>query len=256
MTACVLETRATTHARRAPRLERRTANCGSLRLSHPLLRLGPRSAPTRPSDEREESIERYDTEHPHAHVVVRGVCREGQQLRMERAYIARGLRWSAQELATERLGPRLEREIRRTREREVHQERFTSLDREIEHAAHRAPGRCWSRSSRGATVRSRRFWSAGSSSSRALAWPRRSAPSGWVLAENWQRRLRELGERGDILKQMHRALDGGDGGALPCRPPRSGASRWPGRRRGADARRARRPQGSGRRAQADERSTP
>jgi len=32
-----------------------------------------------------------------------------------------------------------------------------------------------------------------------------------VLAENWQRRLRELGERGDILKQMHHALDGGDG---------------------------------------------
>ncbi len=81
------------------------------------------------------AVNHHDTDHPHAHVIVRGVCREGRQLRMDRAYVARGLRWSAQELATERLGPRLETEIQRTREREVHQERFTSLDREIEHAA-------------------------------------------------------------------------------------------------------------------------
>ncbi|MGO9836892.1 MAG: relaxase/mobilization nuclease domain-containing protein, partial [Polyangiaceae bacterium] len=81
------------------------------------------------------AVNHFDTEHPHAHVVVRGVCREGQQLRMARAYIARGFRWSAQELVTERLGPRLEREIQQTREREVRQERFTSLDREIDRAA-------------------------------------------------------------------------------------------------------------------------
>jgi hypothetical protein len=81
------------------------------------------------------AVNHHDTEHPHAHVVVRGVCREGRQLRMDRAYIARGLRWSAQELATERLGPRLEIEIRRTLEREVTQERFTSLDRELDRAA-------------------------------------------------------------------------------------------------------------------------
>ena len=75
------------------------------------------------------AVNHHDTEHPHAHVIVRGVCREGRPLRMGRAYIARGLRWSAQELATERLGPRLETEIRRAREREVAQQRFTSLDR-------------------------------------------------------------------------------------------------------------------------------
>ena len=31
-----------------------------------------------------------------------------------------------------------------------------------------------------------------------------------MLGEDWQQRLRELGERGDILKQMHRVLRGGD----------------------------------------------
>jgi type IV secretory pathway VirD2 relaxase len=85
------------------------------------------------------AVNHHDTEHPHAHVIVRGVCREGRQLRMDRAYIARGLRWSAQELATERLGPRLETEIRRSREREVAQQRFTSLDRELEERATEGP---------------------------------------------------------------------------------------------------------------------
>jgi type IV secretory pathway VirD2 relaxase len=156
------------------------------------------------------AVNHFDTEHPHAHVVVRGVCREGQQLRMERAYIARGFRWSAQELATERLGPRLEREIQQTREREVHQERFTSLDREIEHAS---PERCvvegaLSERRGGAepALLVRRL-----EQLEALALADKVAPGSWVLAEDWQRRLRDLGERGDILKQMHRALDGGDG---------------------------------------------
>jgi type IV secretory pathway VirD2 relaxase len=155
------------------------------------------------------AVNHHDTDHPHAHVIVRGVCREGRQLRMDRAYIARGLRWSAQELATERLGPRLENEIQRTREREVRQERFTSLDREIEQAATERRVDAESLVERARRPepallvrRLKRLES--------LGLAERVAPNGWVLAEDWQPRLRELGERGDILKQMHRALHGGD----------------------------------------------
>jgi type IV secretory pathway VirD2 relaxase len=155
------------------------------------------------------AVNHHDTDHPHAHVIVRGVCREGRQLRMDRAYIARGLRWSAQELATERLGPRLENEIHRTREREVTQERFTSLDREIEHAA---PERRVDAES----FVERRYGPKPAllvhrlKQLESLGVAEKVAPSHWMLAEDWQRRLRELGERGDILKQMHRALQGGD----------------------------------------------
>jgi len=77
----------------------------------------------------------FDTDHPHAHIVVRGVDLEGRRVRLSRQYISHGMRWTAQELATELLGPRLESEIQRTREREVVQERLTSLDREIERCA-------------------------------------------------------------------------------------------------------------------------
>jgi type IV secretory pathway VirD2 relaxase len=155
------------------------------------------------------AVNHFDTDHPHAHVIVRGVCREGRQLRMDRAYIARGLRWSAQELATERLGPRLEVEIRRTREREVHQERFTSLDRAIEHAATErrvdAESLVAQRNGPEPALLVRRL-----KQLEGLGLAAKVAPSSWVLADDWQRSLRELGERGDILKQMHRALHGGD----------------------------------------------
>ncbi len=92
-------------------------------------------------------------------------------------------------------------EIQRTREREVHQERFTSLDREIEHAA--TEGRTGPEPAL-LVRRLKRLEN--------LGLAEKVAPTGWVLAEDWQRRLRELGERGDILKQMHCALHGGDGG--------------------------------------------
>ncbi len=155
------------------------------------------------------AVNHFDTEHAHAHVVVRGICREGMQLRMDRAYIARGFRWSAQELATERLGPRLEIEIRRTREREVTLDRFTSLDRELEHAATDR------RVDLGSLAQRRH------GPERALLVRRleqlerfglaeKVAPSGWALSEGWQGHLRALGERGDVLKQMHLAIHGGD----------------------------------------------
>jgi type IV secretory pathway VirD2 relaxase len=155
------------------------------------------------------AVNHFDTEHPHAHVVVRGVCLEGQQLRLDRAYIARGFRWSAQELATEHLGPRLEREIQQAREREVGQDRFTSLDREIERAAPERridiEGLAERRAGPEPALLVRRIARLAS-----LGLASKVPSGGWVLADDWQRRLRDLGERGDILKQMHRALDGGD----------------------------------------------
>jgi type IV secretory pathway VirD2 relaxase len=47
------------------------------------------------------AVNHYDTEHPHAHLVVRGVDRAGHELRLDREYISSGLRFRAQELATQ-----------------------------------------------------------------------------------------------------------------------------------------------------------
>jgi hypothetical protein len=47
----------------------------------------------------------HDTPHPHAHVVIRGVLPDGQQLYLTKHYWAYGLKYRAQTVATAMLGP-------------------------------------------------------------------------------------------------------------------------------------------------------
>lgn len=153
------------------------------------------------------AVNHYDTEHPHVHVVVRGVDRDGAQLFIEPAYMARGMRWSAQELATDWLGPRLDSEIQQTYDREVAQERLTSLDREL---ARRAQGRrvdVTGFEPRGAAPPSEMLARRLEQLGRLGLAERVSGPT-WELADGWQEALRDLGFRGDRLKQIHQALHG------------------------------------------------
>jgi type IV secretory pathway VirD2 relaxase len=173
------------------------------------------------------AVNHFNTDHPHAHVVVRGVGRDGHELRFDRSYIATGMRWRAQELATEELGPRREHEIQRVRGKEVSQERFTSLDRELERLAD-SDGSLKLQSPRrpGSADRSTLLARLEHLETMGLAETR--SRSEWVLAAGWQSELRELGKRGDILKQIHDAVRGdasryrivGPGEPLPQREER------------------------------------
>jgi type IV secretory pathway VirD2 relaxase len=152
----------------------------------------------------------YDSDHPHAHVVVRGVDLQGRRVLMSRQYISHGMRGTAQELANEFLGPRLESEIQRTREREVIQERLTSLDRELDRCAtdHQVDAevvRGRARDDREAQHLFDRL-----EHLERLGVAERVSSGRWQLTPGWQKHLRDLGERGDIVKQMHRAMRGGD----------------------------------------------
>jgi type IV secretory pathway VirD2 relaxase len=68
---------------------------------------------------------------PHSHIVLRGKDGQGRDLVIDREYIAYGMRARASELATEWLGIRTEGEIVQSRKREMEQERWTGLDREL-----------------------------------------------------------------------------------------------------------------------------
>ena len=129
-----------------------------------------------------------------------------KELRFERSYIARGMRWRAQQIATQELGPRHEFEVRRTHAREVTRERFTSLDREIERLAggDRVDVRTPKRRTRvdPAILLSRL------EHLEAMGLAERQAPSTWSLQEGWQKELRDLGARGDIIKQIHDVVRG------------------------------------------------
>jgi type IV secretory pathway VirD2 relaxase len=154
------------------------------------------------------AVNHHDTDNPHAHIVIRGVDLDGRTVRFDRQYISNGLRARAQELATLELGPRSQIDIQRVRGREVHQDRFTSLDRDLERRAVdgavtlRSPANT-PRSFADATLLTARLQHLAD-----LRLAERVSHTSWRLAPDWSVQLRELGTRGDIIKQMHAALHG------------------------------------------------
>jgi len=77
------------------------------------------------------AVDHWDTDNPHTRVMLRGVDETGRDLVIARDYIAHGLRLRASELATDLLGPQTELEMRERMTREVGQERWTGLDRQL-----------------------------------------------------------------------------------------------------------------------------
>jgi len=77
------------------------------------------------------AVDHWDTANPHTHVVLRGVDDVGRDLVIDREYLSHGMRRRACELASEWLGPRTEMELRQALQRDVKQERWTNLDRQL-----------------------------------------------------------------------------------------------------------------------------
>lgn len=73
----------------------------------------------------------YDTDQPHAHVLVRGRREDGRDLVIPRDYIGYGFRARAQEAAQERLGDLSRVEAERRIWRETEADRFTGFDRRL-----------------------------------------------------------------------------------------------------------------------------
>jgi type IV secretory pathway VirD2 relaxase len=77
------------------------------------------------------AAEHHDTEHPHVHVVIRGVRGSGETLRLSREYVQQGIRGIAADLCTRQLGYRTELDGIEAERREVTEKRLTSIDRRL-----------------------------------------------------------------------------------------------------------------------------
>lgn len=77
----------------------------------------------------------FDTDQPHAHVLVRGRKPNGKDLVIPRHYISVGFRMRAQEVAQERLGDLSRADAERRIWRETQADRFTGFDRRLLQAA-------------------------------------------------------------------------------------------------------------------------
>jgi len=77
------------------------------------------------------AVTHHNTDHPHVHIALRGVSKDGVEIKLPREYIQKGIRLRAEDLATAQLGIRTEDDIVEAHRREVVQQRFTPLDRTI-----------------------------------------------------------------------------------------------------------------------------
>ncbi|BEP62300.1 relaxase/mobilization nuclease RlxS [Variovorax sp. V213] len=156
------------------------------------------------------AVDHWDTDNPHTHIVLRGWVgsqRHGHDLVIAPDYMAHGMRLRASEIATEWLGPRTEAEMRRSLQREVGLQRFTSLDQQLLRQAAmdivdltEIP--CTEGTQRQTLLRARL------QRLEALALAQRIDANHWQLSPGMEQTLAAMGERGDILRIMHRAMKG------------------------------------------------
>ena len=147
----------------------------------------------------------YDTANPHTHIVIRGIKDNGKTLIIPREYISYGMRDVAEDIATRELGPLNQIDIAKKLALQVRQERFTTLDRDLSGRAinnivdlSKIPldGTDW--------AQRLQTWRVKQLSRMGLA--EKVGFGKWRLEDGYERTLRRLGERGDILKAYHRSL--------------------------------------------------
>jgi type IV secretory pathway VirD2 relaxase len=150
------------------------------------------------------AADHFNTGHPHSHVVLRGKDGDGNDLVIARDYIAHGLRARAADLITRELGPETEIEAARKLQQEVAAERFTRLDRAI---LRDAPDGVLELSAR--PLRDSAWQAARMGRMRTLeriGFADEIGPGRWRIDVELEAKLRRMGERGDIIKTMHREL--------------------------------------------------
>jgi type IV secretory pathway VirD2 relaxase len=161
------------------------------------------------------AIDHRNTDDAHVHLLVRGVRENGRPLEINREYLRSGIRIRSQEIATRELGPRLEPEMLRARERAVRREQWTEIDRALQRNAD-ANGLVtydqFKPCSEGARIRAEQeidrlqFLS-------GLGLAQRVDERTWQLSDDHERKLREQQVSKDIIKSRahnrQRTIDSG-----------------------------------------------
>ncbi|EVT87810.1 type VI secretion protein [Pseudomonas aeruginosa VRFPA09] len=154
------------------------------------------------------AVDHWNTDNPHTHLIVLGRDDTGKDLIIAGDYIAHGFRHRAAELATEWLGPRTELEIQQTLQREVEQERWTSLDRTLQREAGEDGRVQIERFNEPRLQRQRLLLIGRLQRLQRLGLADDTQPGTWAVHADAEKTLRALGERGDIIRTMQRAMRG------------------------------------------------
>ena len=143
-----------------------------------------------------------DTAHPHTHIILRGKDELGQNLVIAPGYISRGMRERVAELVSLDLGPRTDLEIEARLRLDIEAERPTAIDRSLlrdvaaDGVVAVGGGAIFDHALRAGRLRKLA----------ALGLAEDLGSGRWRLEPDLRERLAALGERGDIIRTMQRAL--------------------------------------------------
>jgi type IV secretory pathway VirD2 relaxase len=154
------------------------------------------------------AVDHWNTDHPHVHVLIRGVAQDGSDLVIDPDYITRGLRQRAEALVSLELGPRTPAELAASLDREVDADRWTSLDWTLKKRIGEDSLVDLRPDAAGKERESPRLIGRAQYLER-LGLAEQQAGR-WRLADDLESRLRALGERGDIIKTLHRTFKNAD----------------------------------------------
>ena len=159
----------------------------------------------------------YNTDNPHAHIVIRGVDENGKPLLLSRDYLSHGIRHVAEQEATVRLGSKNVGEFQRGIEKSLTELRFTFIDRELKRQQDdsieqvfrlsplRGDSREWEKIGRNQKITRLSFLQ-----SKGLA--REIDVGTWKLHGDLENTLKELHFRSQILKKISPLLEGLEAG--------------------------------------------
>ena len=151
------------------------------------------------------AVNHYNTDNPHVHIVVRGVDRDGHDVRIDGRYIGQEMRWRAQEVLTRELGPRSDLEMDRQRALYVGREAVTPIDRVLAHYES-SEGKVTLERLATAQPTERVACLGRLSTLVRLGLATREGPAQWHLSSGWERELDKLGEWAEMSNRVYRAI--------------------------------------------------
>jgi type IV secretory pathway VirD2 relaxase len=155
------------------------------------------------------AVDHHNTGHPHTHILVRGITDDGKILNIAGDYIAYGIRERGSEIVTRELGRQTELEVTKQLEREVDADRFTRLDRMLiaEQQGKEFSDLRPDQDMRDTFRQNRALLIERARKLERMGLATEIETGKWMVSPKAEPVLRELGERGDIIKTMHRALE-------------------------------------------------
>ena len=152
------------------------------------------------------AVNHFNTDNPHTHLFIRGVNDQGKDLVINKDYISQGIRVRCQEISTSYLGHMTELDIEEQIEKNIHKERLTDLDRRmIKYSKDNVvdlsitPDNSTAGFQRNAMQQRLTYLN-------KLGLAVEKKPGKWQLHSNMEKTLKDLGQRGDIIKTMHASM--------------------------------------------------